>query len=536
VPHHAVYISAPVRSRRTIRLAIVALTVGVLSVAAGSCSDDSAQSQPRRAATPPPVVVLILDEFPLDDLLMPDGSIDAERFPSFAALARTSTWFPNAHTVYDSTFKAVPSILDARLPQRGSAPDVRSHHHSIYTLFGERGYGVVDAESATAICPRSVCAGARTRRPGVLARLAGGGRAARLHHWLGQIRQRAQPTLYLQHALMPHEPWIYLPSGRRSRPTGNDPIPGINRPEGFDDPDLSLHNHQRHLLQVGFVDHQIGLLLARLRETGLLDEALVAVVADHGYAFDVGATDRRLVTERNVHEIGPVPFLLKRPGQNEGVVDPSLVRNMDLVPTLADVTGAHVDWRHDGISAFAPATQARRTVRISKRDFSGVVTIGAAELQRRRAAARARWAQLFGTGAQSQLLYGSPWASLYRIGPNAQLIGQRVGAAAKARESRGVHAGLANAELLRHVSTSNELLPTRVTGRLTGGKPSQLRDLAVAANGRIEAVGRSFRLRGQLRESYSLMLPEESLRPGRNELQLFEVGAGLRLTRLYGTL
>ncbi len=505
-----------------------------LAVPAAGCAGNDAEGKPARAGHPP-TIVLILDEFPLDDLLRPDGSIDAARFPGFAALARTSTWFPNAYTVYDSTFKAVPSILDARLPQRGTAPDIRSHHRSIYTLFGKRGYEVVDAEAATAICPRSVCDGARTRRPGVLARLAGGGRPARLHRWLATIRERPRPTLYLQHALLPHEPWIYLPSGHRSRPPGNDPIPGINRPEGFDDPQLSLHNHQRHLLQVGFVDRQIGLLLDRLRRTGLLERSLLAVVADHGYAFDVGAKDRRLVDDRNVHEIGPVPFFLKRPGQTEGRVDPAFVRNMDLVPTLADVLGARLDWRHDGVSAFAPATRARRTVRIPKRDFSAVVTIGGRELQRRRAAARRRWARLFGTGAQSELLYGSPWASVYRIGSHKELLGTRVAAQPRASGRRGTYAGLANAELLRDVDPRAELLPTRVTGRIVGGRPGRLRDLALAINGRIAVVGRSFRLESRPRESYSLVVPEESLREGANEVELFEVRRGGRLVRLYGT-
>ena len=64
----------------------------------------------------PPIVVVVFDEFPADDLLGPDGQIDAERFPNFAELASMSTWFPNAHTQYDSTFKAVPSILDGREP------------------------------------------------------------------------------------------------------------------------------------------------------------------------------------------------------------------------------------------------------------------------------------------------------------------------------------------------------------------------------------------------------------------------------------
>ena len=112
------------------------------------------------------MVVLIFDEFPLDTLLRPDGTIDAERYPNFARLAAISTWFPNAHTVYDSTFKAVPAILDAKLPRRGTAADFRSHRRNIYTLFHGLGYGVVDVESGEALCPPRICPEARTRRPG----------------------------------------------------------------------------------------------------------------------------------------------------------------------------------------------------------------------------------------------------------------------------------------------------------------------------------------------------------------------------------
>ena len=58
------------------------------------------------------------------------------------------------------------------------------------------------------------------------------------------------------------------------------------------------------------------------------------------------------------------------------------------------------------------------------------------------------------------------------------------------------------------------------------------RDLAVAANGRIEAVGRSFRLEGQRPEYFSLALPETALHPGRNVIQIFEVRPGDALTSL----
>jgi hypothetical protein len=91
---------------------------------------------------------------------------------------------------------------------------------------------------------------------------------------------------------------------------------------------------------------------------------------------------------------------------------------------------------------------------------------------------------------------------------------------------------MANAALAADVDPAEEILPTRVTGRLVGGRPGAMRDLAVAVNGRIRAVGRSFRLRGRRAEYFSLLVPESALRAGANEVQLLEVRPGGELARL----
>lgn len=490
-------------------LARLALLAAVVASLIGAASAHAQQ---------PPIVLLILDEFPTDDLVGPDGQIDAARFPGFAALASQSTWFRNAVTTYDSTFKAVPSILDARLPKPLTSPDVRSHHRTIYHWLAGLGYEMVDVQSGTAVCPPFICPGARTRRPGILARLAGGGRPPRLHSWIGALRERPAPTFYMQHALFPHEPWLYLPSGRQSRPTGEDPIEGINKPPGFDDPDLTLHARQRHLLQVGYVDRQIGRLLTRMRRTGLLDEALLVVVADHGYSFELDAPSRREVTETNIEQIAPVPMFVKAPGQDEGAIDDAFVRNIDVMPTIADLLDVELPWRTDGASALSAQTRERDTVSLVKRNFSRTVSIDGDELVRRREENRRRWAMQFGTGTLSTVLYGNPWTSVYRIGPNQELLGRRV-------DPRLVplDAAMANAELPRHVRVGDTLWPTRVTGSLPGTPRGSQRDLAVAVNGRVEAVGRSFRLGPRRPEFFSLLVPEDALRPGANDVRLYEV-------------
>jgi hypothetical protein len=65
-----------------------------------------------------------------------------------------------------------------------------------------------------------------------------------------------------------------------------------------------------------------------------------------------------------------------------------------------------------------------------------------------------------------------------------------------------------------------------VAGTLRGGKRGARRDLALAVNGRIEATGRSWRLRGSPGERFALNIPEVVLREGRNDVRLFAVGRG----------
>ena len=69
-----------------------------------------------------PVVLVIFDELPTISLMDAGGQIDAASYPSFGALAATSTWYRNATTVADGTFVAVPAILTGRSPRSGCRP------------------------------------------------------------------------------------------------------------------------------------------------------------------------------------------------------------------------------------------------------------------------------------------------------------------------------------------------------------------------------------------------------------------------------
>jgi hypothetical protein len=500
---------------RAVATAILMLLLPLCGCAAG---DDASAQKPRR----PYAVLIVFDEFPGDTLLGPDGRIDSGRFPNFAALAGDATWFRNAATAYDSTTKAVPLILDGIRPHRGTSPTARDHPHSILTALGRRGYRIVTSEEATALCPQRYCPTERTRRPAIIPNLKGG-RAERFDQFVRSIRPSRRPTFWMKHALLPHGPWVYMPSGHHSRPEGPELLPGMQTVPGFYDEYLTRHNEQRYLLQLGFVDKLLGRLVARLKSQGMYDDTLIAVTADHGFAWQVGVPTRRSVSLGNVDELAPVPLFVKKPRQRRGRVSDVLARTLDVTPTIADALNVPLGYRTDGHSAFSPAVRARREVSLTRRDFSSVVRISPARWQARRRAIVRRRLRHLGSG---------DWASLYTsLGPNRDLIGQD---AAPTRTARRTRATISLSRSFANVDRSSGVVPCQIAGRIRGSGARGRRDLAIAVNGRIAAVGRSFHLKGERVESYSVMVPEHALRDGRNTVEVLEVtdeGAMVLLAR-----
>jgi hypothetical protein len=512
------------------RLALATITAAAALLVGLSCSSDPPRADRAKpvaraaAAAPskPYVVLLVMDEFPSDSLLDRRRRIDPVRYPNFAALADDATWFRNAYSVYDSTTKAVPLILDGVRPRPHTSADRRDHPRSSYDMFARHDYRIVDSEEATALCPPSICRGGRTRRPAIIPKLLGG-RPQRFNSWVRSMK-RGRPTFWFKHLLLPHGPYQYLPSGARTRPGPADLLRGMNTVPGFHDEFLTRHNEQRYLLQLGFADRLIGRLVRRLKEQGIYDDTLLVVTADHGIAFQVGVQTRRSVSRSNVEELTPVPLLVKRPGQRGGRVSDAYARTLDVTPTIADALGWKVGYRTDGHSAFGPITRRRRSVTLPTRDFGSTVSISGRRWEARRRAVVRRRLRQFGSGELASLFTG--------IGPHRELIGQAPGDVGEVSGAGGVRASIAEPALFAHVRRTEGVVPTQIAGDLTGGGGGK-RDLAVAVNGRIEAVGRSFHLQGDPTEHFALMVPESALHDGANEIELFEVVAG-RLRRLGG--
>jgi Sulfatase len=507
-----------------------------------------------------PVVFLLFDEFPVIDLQDRSGGIDAKRFPNFAHLAASSTWFRNTTTLSASTTVAVPAILTGNPPVRGALPIAHDYPNNLFTLLGGR-YRMKVTEVQTRLCPKRLCKEKQENAEKRLSSLYSDARVVYLHllapptleerlpaideswgdfgqgsaagiaseapsklpkvdlktFYLGRVRDFNQfvasfrppgdgpPTLYFLHVLLPHTPWLYFPDGRvRAVATVN--APGRTGERWWSSP-LAVQAWQRHMLQVGYTDRLLGKFLRRLHSTGLWDKALVVVTADHGIGFR-GGDLRRRPSKTNLGELAFTPLFVKLPDQKQGrVVDDRHVITPDILPTIADVLGITIPWKTTGRSAFAggPGSSEVKVLNVSE-----PYTQALGERKR----ALARQLSLFGSGGWGPQLSGT--------GPYRSLVGAPV----RTLRLAGGAAGSANVDavgskLVRSFSRRSPLIPSPLVGTLSGIAAGDA--IALALDGRIAAVSAAYREPSGGRVRFSLLPPESAFQAGRNSVRLFVV-------------
>jgi Sulfatase len=526
---------------------------------------DEAHARTIGGVSQAPIVVVLLDELPSNTLIGENDKIDAQRFPGFGELARTATWFRNAYTVYDSTERAQPAIMDGNLPAKDKLPTSSDHPNSIFSLFGKT-YRLNVSEEATTVCSRDLCEDQRLDEsypnrmksmsedlglvwlhvvspPDMEADLASvsenwgnfggasedspdlgstgaerstranlnGGRAARFEEWIQNIRPSRRPSLSFKHSLLPHVPWQYLPDARRYRRQANDAIPGLSNQEYKWQSQLNVLI-QRHFLQTGFADQLLQDLWKHLKDEGMWDKTLIVVAADHGVAFPK-ARERRRLTRANAGEIAPIPLLIKAPGQTEGKIDDAWVSTIDILPTIFDTLDLDPRVKMDGKSAYSDEVQNRDTLHVELRNSFEGLDIPAADFVRERQAIIDRNHALLGTGADGP-------DRIYRIGPHQELLGKSASAAGL----QPLDVDFAYGADYKNVDPSSPFIPTHVVGQVQGGGDGG-RDVAVAVNGKIVGVGETFTLAaGDAGELVSVLVPPESFKAGANDVRVYLVG------------
>jgi hypothetical protein len=541
--------------------------------------EGEAEARAVGRVTTAPIVVVLLDEFPAESMLDDRGRVDPVRYPALASLAGDATWFRNAYAVYDSTERAQPAIMDGNYPEEDKLPTSSDHPNSIFSLFGKT-HRLHVSEEATSVCSRDLCKDERLEEsyssrmrsmgedlglvwlhvvspPDIEGDLAsvsenwgnfggeetattgaaspGGDQANvrsnlnrnrnhRFEDWTDQIQPGGRPGLNFKHSLLPHVPWQYLPSGKQYRRTAKDPIPGLSK-ESYNDQGQIESLYQRHLLQLGFTERLLGRLFRHLKREGLYDKSLVVVAADHGVAFIRGRRDRRLLVRQNAAQIGSIPLFIKAPGQDTGRINDNLVETVDILPTIFDVLNVNPKVRMDGHSAFSPEVRSRRTVRILARNSFDPIRIPREQFERERNAELQRKLRLFGSGREGP-------ERLYRIGPNQELLGRRV-AELPVSSGGGPTVKLVGPDEYGRVDLRGPTVPLHVVGHVRGPGSGTPLDVAIAVNGRIVAVSRTFKLATRDDELVAAMTPESAYRQGRNRVEVFAVSGG-RLTRMGG--
>lgn len=523
---------------------------------------DEAHARTIGGVSNAPIVVVLLDELPSNTLIGENDRIDAKRFPGFGELARTSTWFRNAYTVYDSTERAQPAIMDGNWPSKDKLPTSADHPNSIFSLFGKT-HRLNVSEEATTVCSRDLCEDQRLDEsyanrmksmsedlglvwlhvvspPDIEADLTSvsenwgnfggasetspdlgstgverytranlnGGRAARFAEWIQDIKQGSRPSLNFKHTLLPHVPWQYLPDARRYRRQANDPIPGLSNQAYKWQSQLNVLI-QRHFLQTGFADRMLQDLFKHLKDEGMWDKTLIVVAADHGVAFP-HARERRRLTRQSAAEIAPVPLFIKAPGQNRGRIDRSWVSTIDILPTIFDVLDLNPKVKMDGKSAYSDEVKRRRSLKMLLRGSFEELNIPEADFVRERQAIIDRNQALLGTGADGP-------DSIYEVGPHQELLGKSPAGL------QPLDVDFSYASDYENVDPSSPFVPTHVVGQVQGGGDGG-RDVAVAVNGKIVGVGETFTLAvGDAGELVSVMVPPESFHAGANDVRVYLV-------------
>ena len=502
-----------------------------------------------RVASAPPIVLVVFDEFPVSALLDRTHRINRTRYPNFASLADTATWYRNASTVSSNTVWAVPAIVSGRYPiELNSVPTLRYYPINLFTMLSERyrmtAFGrflqlclantctydleVHDSVSALVadlgvvyshiVSPEAVAA----RLPPILGdwrdfatrRMSrdengerrGNARAAEFERFLETITPDPEGRLYFLHTLTPHMPFEYVPSGRRYDAPDYQGHQEGGRGLFFEsDPWLPVVLQQRHLLQVGFVDRFVGRLVDRLKAHGIFDQSLVIITADHGTSFQDGMS-RRGFAEGTRAEVSLVPLIVKFPNQVSGSVSDRNVETIDILPTIANVLSTTVPHGVDGRSLL-DTTQPQRPHKTFVRRNATRVTVEEYEsnLENRHVALEHNL-EHFESG-------------LYALGPHASLVGVPLSA---------LEVGTATEPLLRlddpsqfhKVDIESHTLPLSVRGKM-GNDIEKRVSLAIAINGVVTATTMSYLEHDEW--VFASMIPWEALVPGSNDVRVFVV-------------
>jgi len=496
------------------------------------------------------VLQVVFDEFPLFSLLGSDGRINAARFPGFAELANGSTWYRNSVTKSNFTHQAVPALLSSSVPAQVGGPFLSQYPQNIFTLFaGATAVGGI--EPVTSLCPHSVCGGkagavasfsfdrlktflrdaacvyGQRVFPPVLRKYVPsiegtwGGFGAVKDRFKDQLNagvlsqvdavesavrivsESKSSRIQVVHALIPHAPWRITPDLRVDQLS---PTISTRNP---DDAEVIRDTYQTFLYQVGAADRVMQNVINELKSSGKWDSTMLVVTADHGISFIPASPQRNtdFTDPEQVADVYRVPTFIKYPNQKSGVTSDCAITNLDLLPTIIDVTATKSSWTFAGqsLAGDCPTGRTRNVISATgqKTELSG----GFEEVSAR----AAHYAEIVSNVG--------PIRNVASIGNSASLIGDRIGK--RASDARVTGWSTKQKQMFTNVSGKRgATIPGLITGTVTLSEP-----LEVGTEGVIAVDGIAAGVIGELSGARSVVeftavLDYTLLTPGPHAIEL----------------
>jgi arylsulfatase A-like enzyme len=312
-------------------------------------------------ATPPPNLVLITLDTLRADRLGSYGYADA-RTPVLDAIAARGVRFEDAVSQATTTPPSHASILTGLNPARHG---LRKLHGQRLSDSNETLAEILQAHGyTTAAFVSDLPLGSRTgldqgfdvydelTQPIEPGAGEAGDTNSRVFAWLAE--EPEQPLFLWVHYFDPHHPYFPPAEQREAVGLGDaDWAPRVlprnthNPSQHAPQPAVVEAMRKLYDAEIAYTDEMVGKLLERLEAAGILDNAVIAYVADHGE--HLGEDGYYFGHWDVLDETARVPMVIAHSdGRHAGRVVDSLVGSIDLVPTLLSWMGIEVDLDFDG--------------------------------------------------------------------------------------------------------------------------------------------------------------------------------------------
>lgn len=339
------------------------LTAAVVGAALAGAAAGCGRSQPANV-----IIVLV-------DTLRPDrlGVYGNGRglTPAIDELASGGTVFRRAYAQSSWTNPSVATLFTSRYQSQHGiisfGSNLKDDEETLAELFKRRGYST-GAFVANLLLPRSrgfargfddwelLTRPNPAAPPEKPARLKGRGEDVNraTFQWLDQAGRRAGPVFLYVHYMEPHAP--YDPPEERiaaqrgdGAPPDRDAVNGFFALPNIPMPDRLLPDAKvLYDAEVAGVDAAIGALMAGLRSRGVLDNAVVVLLSDHGEEFkEHGRVGHGQTLYEEVIRVALIIAATARP---QAIRIDQPVSVIDIAPTILDLTGAPPQASYEGRS------------------------------------------------------------------------------------------------------------------------------------------------------------------------------------------